>query len=402
MTTFENRVITSGVESTWAALPPLTLPSPAAVLVENSRQALAAVRTHVDRGTELLVVAASRADDTLRARLRGDGFATVDWTSGDITVETGAARPPEPARLWLLTSGTTGRPKRVGHTLASLTTVRREQQPRTWLCAYSPGTYAWWQLVTLSLTQPGQDLVMVEPAELDDWPTIAAEHGVSAVSGTPTFWRQALLRDPDALTRVPLEQVTLGGEPVDQAVLDRLRDTFPTARISWIYASSELGAAIVVHDGRAGFPLDWLNRPAPGGATLSVADDELVITSPHHGIGLDGSIHTGDRVTIVDDRVLVVGRRDGDEINVGGSKISASVVRDVLQAHPGVAWARVSARRAPIVDNLVVADVVRDQPDTDEAGLIAWCSTRLPDYGVPRRIRFLDHIPTTATLKSDV
>ena len=151
-------------------------------------------------------------------------------------------------------------------------------------------------MVTLSLTQPGQHLVVVEPDELDDWPALAAAHGVDAVSGTPTFWRRTLHRDPEALARVPLRQITLGGEPVDQAVLDQLRELFPAARISWIYASSEVGASIVVHDGRAGFPVGWLDRVTPGRPTLSVRDDELVITSPHHGVGLDGPVRTGDRV----------------------------------------------------------------------------------------------------------
>ncbi|MEK8106867.1 hypothetical protein NKG94_20210 [Micromonospora sp. M12] len=88
---------------------------------------------------------------------------------------------------------------------------------------------------------------------------------VDAASGTPTFWRRTLYRDADALARVPLRQITLGGEPVDQAILDQLREVFPSARISWIYASSEVGASIVVHDGRAGFPVDWLDRETPVG-----------------------------------------------------------------------------------------------------------------------------------------
>lgn len=389
-----NRIVAGGVESTWRSLPEQPLPSPAAVLVDTAQQALAAAKWHVLHDTEMLLATASRVDDALRAELRADGFAT------DHGEEPG--RAAEAGRLWLLTSGTTGRPKRVGHTLASLTTVQGKQEPRTWLCAYAPGSYAWWQLVTLSLTQPGQDLVMAEPAELDTWPLLAAEHGVTAASGTPTFWRQAVYRDAEALSRIPLEQVTLGGEPVDQAILDRLRDVYPAARISWIYASSEVGASIVVHDGRAGFPRTWLDRATPDRPTLSVAGDELVITSPHHGAGLSGAVHTGDRVEIVDDRVLVVGRLDRDEINVGGAKVSAGVVRDVLQAHPGVAWARVSARKAPIVGHLVVAEVVLAAPEVDDAALVAWCSARLPEYGVPRRIRYLDQIPVKETLKSDV
>jgi acyl-coenzyme A synthetase/AMP-(fatty) acid ligase len=312
-----------------------------------------------------------------------------------------ATRPGEPGRLWLLTSGSTGRPKRVGHTLTSLTTVRGEQPARTWLCPYSVGTYAWWQLVTLGLTRSGQDLVMVEPDELDDWPTLAATHGVTAASGTPTFWRQALLRDPDALGRVPLSQVTLGGEPVDQAVLDQLRAAFPAARLSWIYASSEVGASIVVHDGRAGFPVTWLDQPAPGRPTISVRDGELVIASPHHGVGLEGEVRTGDRAEIVDGRVMITGRLDRDEINVGGAKVSAGSVRDVLQAHPAVAWARVTGRRAPIVGSVVVADVVV-AAGVDEVELARWCAARLPEHGVPRRFSFLATIPATEALKSHV
>jgi acyl-coenzyme A synthetase/AMP-(fatty) acid ligase len=43
-----------------------------------------------------------------------------------------------------------------------------------------------------------------------------------------------------------------------------------------------------------------------------------------------------------------------------------------------------------------------DRADVDETALVQWCGERLPDYGVPRRIRFLDEIPVKETLKSDV
>ncbi|GIJ09616.1 AMP-binding protein [Micromonospora andamanensis] len=401
----DNRIVVDGAVLTWRDLPELTLPEPVAALAHSARYALAAARHHAVHGTELLLSTASRVDAVLREELRAAGFAVAELgpgTAGDGA--TPGARAAEPGRLWLLTSGSTGRPKRVGHTLESLTTVRGEQPARTWLCPYAPGTYAWWQVVTLSLTQPGQNLVVVEPDQLDDWPALAAEHGVDAASGTPTFWRRALHRDPAGLARVPLRQLTLGGEPVDQTILDRLREVFPTARISWIYASSEVGAAIVVHDGRAGFPVQWLDRAAPGRPTIGVRDGELVITSPYHGAGLDGPVRTGDRAQLVDDRVLITGRLDADEINVGGSKVSAGVVRDVLTANPQVAWARVTGRRAPLLGHMVVAEVVPIGAGTvlDEATLVRWCADQLPEYAVPRRIRVLTEIPVKETLKSDV
>jgi acyl-CoA synthetase (AMP-forming)/AMP-acid ligase II len=394
-----NQIIAGGEVLSWGDLPELDLPSPAVVVAATSRDALAAAWHHARRGGELLITTPGRIE-LMRDELSEAGFHIVE---GDRVQPPSVAREAEADRLWLLTSGSTGRPKRIGHTLESLTTVRGDQAPRRWLCPYLPGTYAWWQVVTLSLAQPGQDIVVVEPSELESWPVVAAANAVTAVSGTPTFWRQTLMRGADDLAKVPLSQITLGGEPVDQAILDQLRAVFPEARISWIYASSEVGAAIVVHDGRAGFPAAWLGKESPDRPTLAVDGNELVIASPHHGAGLEGAVRTGDRVEIVDDRVLILGRLNSDEINVGGSKISAGVVRNVLTSHPEVAWARVFGRKSPVVSTIVAAEVVLRRPGAaDEGDLTRWCAARLPEYGVPRRIRFLDAIPVKETLKSDV
>ncbi|MDN5766694.1 MAG: acyl--CoA ligase [Humibacillus sp.] len=407
--------MTRGFDGTWEQLADLPLPAAAAVSVLDNLQAIRAVWSAARDDGELLVASRTRLTAELRDELRAAGLAVVDLTpDGDsnddpgggvgervIVAEATAARSPSPGRVWLLTSGSTGRPKRVAHTLDSLTTVTGAQPPRTWLCPYAHGAYAWWQVVTLSLRHPGQDVLFVEPDELESWPARALEVGVTAVSGTPTFWRQALYRDPDAVAALPLEQVTLGGEPVDQAILSRLSELFPSARVSWIYASSEAGASIAVHDGQAGFPREWLGRAAPGRATLSVVDGELLIESPRRGQGVAEVLSTGDRAEVVDGRVLITGRTASDEINVGGAKASAAAVRDVLQAHPAVVWAAVRGRRAPIVGRIVTADVVLSGEAT-AAQLTAWCADRLPDYAVPRRLRFLDQIPIKESLKSDV
>lgn len=393
--------VRTGTITTWADLPRVDLVGPAAVVVEDSYAALAWAREHALTGAELLIVARPRMEATLRAELREAGFSIV---TGDEVEPPTNRRDAEDGRLWLLTSGSTGRPKRIGHTLDSLTTVAGDLAPRRWLCPYSPGTYAWWQVVTLALGTPGQDLVVVDPTALDGWVAAAAEHGVTAASGTPTFWRQTLMAQKEHLAQVRLEQVTLGGEPVDQAVLDQLKAAFPDARISWIYASSELGASIVVHDGRAGFPVEWLDRESADRPRLSVRDGELVIASPHHGVGLHGAVATGDAVRVEDGRVVITGRISSDEINVGGAKVSAGVVRSVLLQHPDIAWAQVRGRKSPMVGNLVVADLVLN-PGVEGsrdllAAITAFCADRLPEYGVPRMLKVLDEIPVTATGKS--
>jgi acyl-CoA synthetase (AMP-forming)/AMP-acid ligase II len=393
-----NEIVAGDFRGSWADLPDVASPAVSAILADGQLMAAAGAWRHAVHGGESLITAAGRMQKEEALALRKDGFALVESSRLIDPLQT---RPAEEGRLWLLTSGSTGRPKRVGHTLASLTTVTGAQPPRRWLCPYLPGAYAWWQVVTLSLAHDGQDVVFVESDQLDEWPTLALSEGVTAISGTPTFWRQALLRSADTMARLRLAQVTLGGEPVDQAILDRLAELYPSARISWIYASSEAGAAIAVHDKRAGFPEEWLNRDAPGRPRLAVEDDELLVASSASAAGFSGMMRTGDRVESRDGRVLITGRLATDEINVGGSKASASMVRDVLTSHPEVLWAQVRGRRAPIVGHVVAADVVL-RADGTGADLSAWCAERLPDYAVPRRVRVLDEIPLKESLKSDV
>ena len=79
----------------------------------------------------------------------------------------------------------------------------------------------------------------------------------------------------------------------------------------------------------------------------------------------------------------------------------------MLQAHPDVAWAQVRGRKAPLVGRMVVADVVLSSgettaPEHRRGAVRGGAEERLPEYGVPRRIKLLDSIPAKETLKSDV
>lgn len=401
-----NVLVADGFEGTWNELSPLDIPGKAAFFVSSNLEALRAVREHrLSHNKELLLASETRLDPVMSEQLVGAGFKVLH---GDETVlgDSQRTKQSEPSRIWLLTSGSTGRPKRVAHTMESLLTVRGSQPPRRWLNPYTPGSYAWWQVTSLALSHPDTGMVCVDPTE--SWAEVAYEHDINAASGTPTFWRNALLTQGEELSKINFRQITLGGEPVDQAILDQLAALFPEARISWIYASSEAGASIAVHDGKAGFPVTWLhsvsstsdaseNRPR-----LRVVDHELLISSPYRGTGIPEELPTGDRAEIRGDRVHIVGRLGSDEVNVGGTKVSVTRVRDVLTAHPGVAWANVRGRKAPIVGNIIQAEVVLDDTSLTETDIIRYSSTRLAPTEIPRRVRILDKIPLRESLKSDV
>ena len=82
------------------------------------------------------------------------------------------------------------------------------------------------------------------------------------------MWRKLLMSCP--VERLALRQITLGGEIVDQKILDALKH-FPAREDHHIYASTEAGVGFAVRDGRAGFPAAYLDNPPPG---IRLAVDE--------------------------------------------------------------------------------------------------------------------------------
>ena len=310
-----------------------------------------------------------------------------------------------PGRVHLLTSGTTGEAKLLQHTWTSLFTMARVRGVRRarWLLTYQPGTYAWYQLVTAWLFMPQQSLVLADGTSPAEMIAAAATRGVTAISATPTFWRIALLQA--APLRDGLEAITLGGEPVDQPILDRLHALFPAARRVHIYASSEAGASIVVRDGRAGFPAAWLGA-AGHSPELKVVEGRLWVRSDHAALGFAGWIDTQDVAVLEGDRVHIVGRADHTIINIGGAKAIAPDIERVLLSHPYVLWCRVRGVRAPLVGQLVKAEIVphpgRAADEIPEAELTSYCVERLPAHMVPRVWERLDRIPATVNWKTEV
>jgi len=307
----------------------------------------------------------------------------------------------------IFTSGTSGRPKAALHHAETLL-ARVHRAPALadarWLLAYPIAAFAGLQVV-LSALANGSTLILAE-GDPGRRLAAAAAAGATHISATPTFFRLALATASDQNLDVlcPL-QLTLGGEVVDQPVLDALRTRFPSARITHIYASTEMGACFSVHDGRAGFPAAYLAHTE--GVRLRIEDGELHIFSPFAMRGYVGGdpqagwYATGDRVEQVGDRVYFTGRTT-ERINVGGRKVAPARVEAAVLAVPGVLAVRVSGRPSALAGQIVQAHVV-PLPGTDEAALrlaiLQTCQQTLQNHEVPRTLRFVASLPQTATGK---
>jgi acyl-coenzyme A synthetase/AMP-(fatty) acid ligase len=321
---------------------------------------------------------------------------------------------------WILfTSGTTGVPKMVVHTLATLTDAIKSagnlKGPIVWATFYDIRRYGGLQIF-LRAVLGGGSLVLSEPSEpVATFLTRAKNHGATHMTGTPSHWRRALMT-PVAPT-LPLAYARLSGEIADQAVIDHLQSIVPQAKVAHAFASTEAGVAFEVTDGRAGFPASLLG-PNDSAVQLDIEDGSLRIRSPRTArryLGgtaplLDpaGFVDTGDIVEKVGDRCHFVGRRGGI-INVGGLKIHPEEVEAVINRHPRVRMSRVTARKNPITGAVVAAEVVLACPDesplasdvveSTRADILATCRSALAAHKIPASIRVVASLDVTPSGK---
>jgi acyl-CoA synthetase (AMP-forming)/AMP-acid ligase II len=229
--------------------------------------------------------------------------------------------------------------------------------------------------------------------------------GVQFVSATPSFWRRLLMfSDTTVLRQVPLVQITLGGELIDQAILNQLRRYFPQARLVHVYATTEMGRCFSVSDGLAGFPASYLHSDSPDRVKLRVQDGELYVQSPNSMVMYDPySSHktttqdwfaTGDLVETHNERVRFVGRKS-DMINVAGSKVFPIEVERVIRTVVGVSDVRVFGKASSLAGELVSCEIIaepgRDQAELKDA-VIRTCRAELASHQQPRIIKFVERI----------
>ncbi len=328
-------------------------------------------------------------------------------TLGDLERD-GSDRPlprRDRAPVLILTTGTTGEQKGARHDWSRLVrAVRRpDERPGTrWLLAYNLNQFAGVQMLVHALAGRAT-LVVPASRRADDVIEAIRAHAVTHVSATPTFWRLLIGRlDSRGAAELGLAQITLGGEATPQGLLDRLRDLFPHARVSHVYAGTEFGSVVAVHDGRSGLPLSVLDRDASADVRLRVRGGELQVRSDAGMLGYHaheddagGWRATGDLVEQGADRLHFVGRTS-EIINVGGAKVHALPLEELVCSVEGVELAAVYGRPNPITGQIVAVDVVAAPgTDADELpGRIHEACRRLPAAGRPRRIRVVPALET--------
>ena len=232
----------------------------------------------------------------------------------------GADRGQKEETEWiLLTSGTTGLPKLVKHTLASLTGAISPRNPSSvpvvWSTLYDIRRYGGLQIF-LRAALTGTPLVLSDAHEsIAEYLSRAGVDGSTHISGTPSQWRRVLM-SPSA-NKIAPAYVRLSGEIADQAILNQLKSQ-----------STEAGVVLEVNDGVMGIPANAIGHNPF--VEMKLKDGTLRVRSSRTASGYlgqdspplrdgEGFVDTGDLLELREDRYCFAGRRDGT-INVGGLK----------------------------------------------------------------------------------
>lgn len=220
-----------------------------------------------------------------------------------------------------------------------------------------------------------------------------------------------------------LAKVFYGGMPIAPEVLAETRRMFPTASLYQVYGSTECGMVSVLrpedHEafsqctGREVFNcesriVDEQGRDVPEGGI-----GEIIVRQSASGmLGYwrneaamhetirDGWIRTGDLARRERQGFFTVVDRKKDLIISGAENIYPKEVEAVIAAHPAVREVAVfGIPDAKYGETVCAALVLREGASLDQAGLDAFCSTRLAGYKRPRRIEFHAELPKNAAGK---
>ncbi len=317
----------------------------------------------------------------------------------------------------LLTSGTSGPPKLVAHTLTSLAghllCAQAAPDSRIWSTFYDIRRYGGLQILLRAMLT-GTSMVLSGTEEsTSDFLVRAGRSGVTHISGTPSHWRSAMM-SPMAGELKP-HYVRLSGEIADQVILDQLHAAYPDAALVHAFASTEAGLAFEVKDGQAGFPVSALD--ATPDVAMKIEEGTLRIQSPRAALrylgegapalrDADGFVNTGDRVEPRSGRLYFAGRSDG-QINVGGQKVYPEEVEAVLNQHPSVQISLVRRKASSLTGAIVIADVVLKPSSAAlpsgtqdlKNQILRHCRESLSPYKVPAAINFVPALDVSGTGK---
>ena len=344
----------------------------------------------------------------------------------------GRARPGTAVRM--LTSGTTGPPKRVdlGYQMLERVLVGAKHYEsdrddtvrlrRGVAVVNSPLVHLGGLFRVLQCVSDGRSFCLLERFTVDAWADAVRRHKPATASLVPAALRMVLEADLDPADLQSLRSVVSGTAPLDPDDADAFMAKYGVP-VLVSYAATEFGGGV------AGWNLEDHKRfwaAKRGSVGRAHAGCELRVVDPDSGvpveagaegllevkagqIGRDDWVRTTDVARLDEDGFLwILGRADQAIIR-GGFKVRPDDIKAALERHPAVRGAAVVSRDDRRLGAVPVAVVelrppagggTAALPGPDE--LMAYAGTVLARYELPTEIHVVEHLPRTESGKVDL
>jgi malonyl-CoA/methylmalonyl-CoA synthetase len=390
------------------------------------------------------VIAEGEGEATCRALAAKLGSRFLTATEAMSGVPAAALREVDPSRRAMIvyTSGTTGRPKGVVSTHASITAQITAlvgawgwtSNDRTLLVLPLHHVHGIINVVGCALWS-GATCEMLPAFDADaTWDALASGR-LTVFMAVPTIYRRLIAAyDAAAPARQRamreaasrLRLMVSGSAALPIQTLERWREITGQTLLER-YGMTEMGMALsnpLVGERRQGFvgtPLPGVEVrlvTAEGALVAEGTPGELEVRGPNlfheywrrpdatRDAFRDGWFRTGDTAVLERGAYRLLGRSSVDILKTGGYKVSALEIEEALREHPAVAECAVVGVEDPEWgDRVCVAIESRDGAALTLDALKAWAKDRLAPYKVPRELRVVDALPRNAmgkVVKPDV
>jgi long-chain acyl-CoA synthetase len=421
------------------------------ILLRNRPAHVAALLGVLRCGATVVVINPSRGEERIRADVNQLGIPLIIGEPDDLAMTgerpatttvsiSGIGAPAEVVAISeirahdsrpgvavrMLTSGTTGPPKRVDLTYNMLahsvmgSEAEQSAAPtelrRGVAIVNSPLVHIGGVFRILQCVAEARPFVLLERFELDRWVDAVRAHRPRAVSLVPTALRMVLHSDLTREDLASIRAVTSGTAPLSAEDADAFTEKYGIPVLT-SYAATEFGGGV------AGWTLadhqkHWRDKRgsvgrANPGAQLRVVDDNdkqlgpdqiglLEVKPAQLGPSADW-LRTTDMARIDADGFLWITGRADQAIIRGGFKIMPDDVRNALESHPAVAGAAVVGHRDERLGETPVAMVELRTPGSATADeLVDFLQSRLARYEIPTDIAIVADLPRTPSGKPDL
>ncbi|BBX83528.1 class I adenylate-forming enzyme family protein [Mycolicibacterium aubagnense] len=401
------------------------------MLLRNRPDHVGALLGVLMSGGTVVTINPARGDERIRADLAALDLSTVIGDPGDLDAQpaaslgglrvwagNGTAETLPSVAVRMLTSGTTGPPKRIDLTYDMLSRSLMGPAPtalrRGVAIVNAPMVHIGGVFRVLQCITSGRSFALLDRFDLDRWADAVRRHRPAAVSLVPAALRAVLHSDLGADDLASIRAVTSGTAPLSPDDADAFTAKFGIPVLT-SYAATEFGGGV------AGWTIDDYHRfwkakrgsvgRATLGALLRVVDDRgnpltpgepglLEVKPGQLGPSTDW-MRTTDLARIdADGFVWILGRADQAIIR-GGFKVLPDDVRAAIEGHPAVAGAAVVGSPDERLGETPVAMVeLRAPAEVDD--IVDYLRTRLARYEIPSAITIVQQIPRTPSGKADL